>query len=210
MGRVTETIHPDFDISKGASPMALRKSDIVDSVKNQIGFTRKKYVVAEETCVGNRGIGRMNHFMTKVSIISTGSSPEMSSICDHLSRSIELLGGLDCIVANHSKVLLKPNTGAAVHPEEQRNTDPRIIEAMIILLREIDVDEIIIGESSIVGTDTMEAFNAMGIDKIAELYKVRLVDLKKMPFKRKKVPLPFVLPSIQVSTLVPRLISFTS
>ncbi len=140
--------------------------------------------------------------MTKVSIVRTEPSPNMQSIRGHLQKSIDLIGGLDSFVTKKSKVLLKPNIGTVVEAGEPRNTDPRIIEAMIILLQEMGVDDILVGESAVVGIDTMTAFRAMGIDKIAERFKVRLIDLKKLPFKEKKIPNPFVLSSIKISSIV--------
>ena len=49
MGKVVETIRFEVNSIKGASSMALRKSDIVDSVKGQIGFTRQQSVETVET-----------------------------------------------------------------------------------------------------------------------------------------------------------------
>jgi uncharacterized protein (DUF362 family) len=140
--------------------------------------------------------------MTKVSIVRTEQTPNLQSIREHLQRSIELIGGLDSFVTKKSKVLLKPNAGAVVESGEPRNTDPRIIEAMIMLLQELGVNDILVGESSIVGIDTMTAFRSMGIDAIAERSKVQLIDLKKLPFKEKIVPDPFILSSIKISSLV--------
>jgi len=140
--------------------------------------------------------------MPKVSVLRTEPSPNLQSICEHLHRSIELLGGLDSFAGKGAKVLLKPNTGTVTHPEDARNTSPEIVEAMIVLLQEIGAGEIIVAESSLVGIDTMEAFEAMGIDEIARRNKTKLIDLKKKPFVTKKVPHPFVLSSIKVSSLI--------
>jgi len=115
---------------------------------------------------------------------------------------LELLGGIDLFVPKGSRVLLKPNIGVATHPKDGRNTDPRIIEVMIILLQEVGAREIIIAESSIVGTDTSEAFGVMGLDKIAKHYKIRLLDLKKETLVTKNVPDPMLLPSIRVSSII--------
>ena len=140
--------------------------------------------------------------LTKVSLLRTESSPNLESIYNDLRRSFELLGGIDLFVSKGSRVLLKPNIGVATRPEDGRNTDPRIIEGMIILLREVEVGEIIIAESSIVGTDTSEAFRAMGLDKIAKHYRIRLLDLKKEKLVTKNVPDPMLLPSIRISSII--------
>ena len=140
--------------------------------------------------------------MTTVSLVQTGSSPDLQSVCEHLHRSIELIGGLDSVVEKGAKVLLKPNAGTATTPEEARNTDPRVIEAMIVLLKEHGIHEIVIAESSLVGVDTMAAFKAMGLDEIARRHDVGLIDLKKMPVVIKNVPRPFVLPSVKISAII--------
>ena len=140
--------------------------------------------------------------MTSVSIVKTGSSPDLDSVCRHLQRSIELIGGLESMVDRGARVLLKPNVGTATAPDVGRNTDPRVVEAMIILLKAYGVREITIGESSIVGVDTMAAFEAMGLDEIARRHRIGLIDLKKHPVVTKQVPNPFRLPSIKISAVI--------
>lgn len=140
--------------------------------------------------------------LTKVSLVGTVSSPDLESIYNDLHRSFELLGGMDLFVSKGSRVLVKPNIGVALPPREARNTDLRIIEAMMILLQEVGVGEIIIAESSIVGTDTSKAFRAMGLDRMAQQYKITLIDLKKYGVVTKKVPDPLILPSIHLSSII--------
>ncbi len=140
--------------------------------------------------------------MTNVSILHTQNLPNLQSVCEYLYKSIDLIGGLDSFVEKGSKVLLKPNVGTATYPKDARNTDPDIIEAMIILLQEAGVREIIVAESSIVGTDTMAAFHAAGIDEVAKRLHAGLIDLKHKPFVQKTVPSPFILPSIKISAII--------
>ncbi|MBW2055932.1 MAG: DUF362 domain-containing protein [Deltaproteobacteria bacterium] len=137
-----------------------------------------------------------------VSILRTASSPDLEAVCEDLHRGLEPLGGLEPFAPKGSMVLLKPNIGVAATPEEGRNTDPRVIEAMIILLREVGVGEIIIGESSVVGTDTLEAFRAAGVDRIARQYGIPLVDLKRHGIVTREVPDPLILPSIRLSSII--------
>jgi len=95
--------------------------------------------------------------------------------------------------------MLKPNVGSVSSPEEARNTDPRMVEAVILLLREFGITEIVIAESSIVGVDTRAAFEAMGLDRIARLYGAELCDLNREIFVAKEVPAPLLLSSIPIS-----------
>ena len=126
----------------------------------------------------------------------------MQSVYDHLRRCIALIGGLESFVSRDSRVMVKPNVGVVAPPDEARNTDPRVLEGILLLLKEIQVRKIVIAESSIVGTDTFDAFKIMGIDKIARRYKSELVDLKKEPSVTKRVPSPFALPSIDVASRI--------
>jgi len=139
---------------------------------------------------------------TKVSLLHTEPSPSLESVCDHVRRCTELIGGLDSFLSRDSRVMVKPNVGTATSPQEARNTDPRVLEAVLLLLKEIQVKKILIAESSIVGTDTVEAFKAMGIDDMSRRYKTELVDLKKEPSVTKRVPSPYAFPSIDVSSRI--------
>lgn len=139
---------------------------------------------------------------SKVGLLRTGSSPDVAALVSHLRTILEWLGGMDTLFPKRGKILLKPNIGSISSPQEARNTDPRVIEGMIILLREFGVDEIIIAESSIVGIDTSLAFSAMGLDRLIGQYQVKFLDLKHEPTITKKVPDPLVVPSIQVSKVL--------
>ncbi len=140
--------------------------------------------------------------LSEVVLLRTSRFPSLETVYNNLNRCMEMLGGIDHFVPKGSKVLLKPNIGSVARPEEARNTDPKIIEGIIILLREDGIGEITIAESSIVGSDTSAAFEEMGLDKISKRHNVRLVDLKKEPFIKKIVPESLVLPYIKLSAIV--------
>ena len=137
--------------------------------------------------------------MARVSLLHTSPSPDMGTIRECLQNGLELLGGIHAFVRRGARVVLKPNVGSVAAPQEARNTDPRLIEALIQLLQEFGVGEIVIAESAIVGFDTQVAFRAMGLDRLAHRYRVQLCDLKQQPFVTRKVRHPFVLPEIEVS-----------
>lgn len=140
--------------------------------------------------------------LSEVVLLRTSRFPSLETVYNNLNRCMEMLGGIDRFVPKGSKVLLKPNIGSVARPEEARNTDPKIIEGIIILLREAGIGEITIAESSIVGSDTSAAFEEMGLDKISKRHNVRLVDLKKEPFIKKIVPESLVLSYIKLSAIV--------
>jgi uncharacterized protein (DUF362 family) len=140
--------------------------------------------------------------MEKVSQLRVESSSDLETVCGHLKKAMDLLGGIESFVKKNSRVLLKPNCGSLSSPKEGRNTDPRIIEAMVILLKEAGIHDIIIGESSIIGTDTRQVFREMGLDRIAGRHDVMLVDFKKESFIKKSIPDSLVLSHVKVFSVV--------
>ena len=139
--------------------------------------------------------------MEKVSHLRVESASGLETVCRRLHEAVNLLGGMDSFVKRGSRVLLKPNCGSLSPPEAGRNTDPGIIEAMVILLKEAGVHDITIGEASIIGTDTMEVFRLMGLDGVARRHRVNLVDLNRGPVHKKAVPDPLVLSYVKVFSI---------
>ena len=81
----------------------------------------------------------------KVSVVKC-SSYDLELVCEKLRESIELLGGFDRFIGPGSRVLLKPNMLTAYSPERAATTHPAILEAVIILLKELGV-KIFVGDS---------------------------------------------------------------
>lgn len=84
-------------------------------------------------------------------------------------------------------VLLKPNVLSAYKPEHCVTTHPSVVEGVIRYLKNFNV-KIIIAESSVIGIDTMQAFQTAGYKRLSEKYNVDLVDmntLKRMEYKWK-------------------------
>lgn len=138
----------------------------------------------------------------KVVLLKTDPSPNIESVMKYVDTGLQFLGGMETFVSRGSRVLLKPNIGSIARPDEAKNTDPIVIEAMIRLLKDLGVSDLIIGESSIMGTDTSAAFRAMGLDRMARYHNVALRDLKNEPFITRNVPDPLALPSIRVSEIL--------
>lgn len=93
------------------------------------------------------------------------------------------------------KILIKPNCTGEYLPSKHKTTHPSILEALIIILKSIDC-EILIGESSSVKVDTNSAFLKTGIKKVAEKYKIKLVDFKKSKYKKIKIKKGLILKDI--------------
>ena len=77
------------------------------------------------------------------------------SIRSMVSNCLKDLGGIDQLIATNSKILLKPNLVVAKPNSSGATTNPLILDALIEHLMRTSPREIIIGESSAVGTDTM-------------------------------------------------------
>jgi uncharacterized protein (DUF362 family) len=107
-------------------------------------------------------------------------------------KAVELSGGLDAMPAG-ARVFIKPNivfwTRAVAFPKWGVITTSRVVEDIVILLKERGIDEITIGE----GTVTMKprdtatpahAFETLGYDVLKQKYGVRYINVFERPFER--------------------------
>jgi len=96
------------------------------------------------------------------------------------------------------KVLIKPNYVVAKDPLSGVTTDGRVVEGVVKFLREMGVKTIMIGEGSGF-SDTFEAFRLAGIDKVAERYNVRLIDLNKDRFVEVEIKNALALKKVKIA-----------
>jgi len=114
----------------------------------------------------------------KVSV-STGSGP--------YKNTRDALDNFDLSPARTKRVLLKPNAGRLARVGEAVTTDPQVVAAAIDAFREVGAD-VAIGESPIVGVDTLEAFDTCGIAAVARQRQCPLIDMNERPGVDIKVP----------------------
>ena len=88
----------------------------------------------------------------------------------------EALGRLDLSYVKGKTVLIKPNMGRSASIGKGYNTHPDTISAVVEVMHDAGASEIAIGESPLVGIETMEAFTKGGVLDIAEKYKLNLID----------------------------------
>lgn len=100
---------------------------------------------------------------------------------------IEKTGAFDDLRAD-DKVLIKPNIVVSRRDWAGVNTDPRVVEALVILLREKGVQRITVADGSGMGYNASRAFTVCGYRKMSERYDFRLVDLEKDSFVSREVP----------------------
>ena len=87
-------------------------------------------------------------------------------------------GGMQNIVHEGDVVFIKINTVTTAPPEAGFTTDPRMLEALIELVKEQKPKKVQIGERCALGQDTMKCFEVCGITKVAEKTGAELVALE--------------------------------
>ena len=128
--------------------------------------------------------------MGKVSIVKINGS-----IRESLIACLDNIGGLLCYVKPGDKVLLKPNINGT-----EAVTDTRIVEALILLLRECGVGQIAVAESTF-GSARMtdHCFSATGYSDLAIRQQVPLINLNRSRKVTIRVPDPFLLKEIGIA-----------
>lgn len=105
---------------------------------------------------------------------------EEGDVTKAVQEAVKLTGGLDQIISQGDTVLIKPNAKNMTPQGLGVNTDLRVIESLIDLVREQRPDRILIAEGAAYPTgnwDTMSAFKVAGITEMAHRKKVELYDL---------------------------------
>lgn len=112
-----------------------------------------------------------------VSVIRIG---EEGDVTKAVREAVKLTRGLDQIISQGDTVLIKPNTKNMTPQGLGVNTDLRVVESLLDLVREQRPDRILIAEGAAYPSgnwDTMAAFKAAGIIEMASQRKVELYDL---------------------------------
>jgi len=136
----------------------------------------------------------MNNF-AKVSVV------KCLNLFNDVEKALKLIDA-EKAISRSEKILIKPNYIIAEGPDYVHVTDPRIIKALIIWLKNMGVDDIIIAEGGL-STDTADrAFKITGLTKTAEKYGVKLVNLNKDKFVKVKIPDPYDLREVNIAKTV--------
>ena len=117
---------------------------------------------------------------------------------EHLDRIKDMIrdvaagsmGGMDKIVKKGDKVLIKVNTVVPSPPDNGYTTDPRILEALIELVKEQEPSRIQIGERCAQGADTMAAMIGCGLKDVADRTGAELTPFDNVPFEMYKIDRP--------------------
>jgi len=136
----------------------------------------------------------MNNF-AKVSVV------KCLNLFNDVEKALKLIDA-EKAISRSEKILIKPNYIIAEGPDYVHVTDPRIIKALIIWLKNMGVDDIIIAEGGL-STDTADrAFKITGLTKTAKKYGVKPVNLNKDKFVKVKIPDPYDLREVNIAKTV--------
>lgn len=106
--------------------------------------------------------------------------------------AIDLCGGLDHMPPG-AKVFIKPNivfwTKSTPFPKWGVITTSRVLEDMVILLKERGIDDITIGEGTVVydpkdHETAKHAFETLGYNSLKKRYGVKVIDIFERPFEK--------------------------
>ena len=111
---------------------------------------------------------------------------------ESVRKAVELSHGLDHLPAS-AKVFIKPNivfwTKEVQFPKWGVVTTSRVVEDMVILLKERGIDDITIGEGTVTNTPkdretSAHAFKTLGYDVLKKRYGIKYINVFERPFER--------------------------
>jgi uncharacterized protein (DUF362 family) len=115
-----------------------------------------------------------------------------------------LLEAGDSLAGLHpgDRVVIKPNLVVSRRDWRGVNTDPRVVEAIVTVLKDRGVSDIVIGDGSGMGYSATKAFTECGYAAWPQRYGIRLVDLERDRFVDKPVAVPGPFTHLQIAATV--------
>jgi uncharacterized protein (DUF362 family) len=118
-----------------------------------------------------------------------------------VQRLIMSTGAMDSLRPDDT-VVIKPNLVASRREWVGVNTDPRVVAALVKVMKERGVSRITIGDGSGTGYSATKAFQICGYTDLAKRYGLRLVDLERDRFVKQKVPIDGPFETLEVAQTV--------
>ena len=85
-----------------------------------------------------------------------------------LKEAVDAVGGMKSVIRKGDKVVVRANACWAVKPDSGIASDPRVVEALMRLIRrETEPAEVVVADRSSIGADTAESFRVTGIGEAA-------------------------------------------
>jgi len=113
-------------------------------------------------------------------------------------NALSLIGGMQKIISPHSRVLIKPNLGVPLPARMGVTTEPKVVVALIEIAREAGANEVVVGESSVVGFDASAVFDALKVRRIFEKAGASVVSLDQDEVIEVPIPKGDVLKKLKV------------
>lgn len=129
---------------------------------------------------------------------STVSVVKGTDVDSSVRKAVELIGGIRKFIQPGQTVLIKPNFAVVAPPETGIVTDPATVDAVIGVCKEADPAKVIVGESGIVGFDTSEVFQGLGLENRFERLGAELVNLDQDEALKVDVPNGTVLKTARI------------
>ncbi len=96
-------------------------------------------------------------------------------------------------------VLIKPNMAFPGSWETGAISDPRLVQAVIRLVRERGAGRILVADSSVVGTNTEEVYSVSGVRAASEAAGAEVIDLRGGDFVPVRLPVGGLIQSIRIA-----------
>ncbi|NCC56859.1 MAG: DUF362 domain-containing protein, partial [Synergistales bacterium] len=119
---------------------------------------------------------------------------------DHAENAYRAISAVCTHDVKGKQVLLKVNTGFKAEPRSGICTSPDVVEGVIRYFQEKGAGRILVGDSSIVGVDSLEALASAGIRDVCEKTGVECVDLNSFDPVDKKISGGIMVDSILFSS----------
>lgn len=112
-----------------------------------------------------------------------------------LKKAVDAVGGMKSVIKKGDKVVVRANACWAVKPDSGIASDPRVVEALMRLIRdETKPGEVVVADRSSIGADTAESFRVTGVgDAALRGGADRILPLEQDQRVPVQVPQPMVL-----------------
>jgi len=103
---------------------------------------------------------------------------------EYLKESLNLLHRYK--ISQEDKILIKPTIIEPAYSYQATNTNPNLLDALLNILKEKGVKDIIVAEQSMLGNDTIEAAKKSEILDVCKKHGINFVDLAKAEYTQKE------------------------
>jgi len=122
-------------------------------------------------------VDKLKNMKSKVAVIKC-TSYQLSEVQAALQRGVELIGGIDELIGQQERILLKPNMLMAKSPEKAVTSHPVIFEALINLLNKSGYKNLFYGDSPGFGSPEKVA-QVTGMKKVADDNNIPLLEFSR-------------------------------